>query len=448
MDSAPAVAVFGLGYVGLATAVGMALRGCRVRALDLDQELLERLRRGECHLSDQDLAQGLRDALQQGSLDFTAEAPQALDGAEFAFVCVGTPARDDGAADLGAVEAVLGSLAEHAPADCLAVIKSTVPPGTADKLRCGLRGRGLASSPEFLREGSALRDVLQPDRIVLGTAGEGDRARLEALYRKVNPSCLQIHCSCASAELVKYGSNVFLAAKIAFVGELARLAERLPGADINAVARGMGRDPRIAEGHLVPRTGFGGPCFPKDVAALASLMGEFGSFPLTGALAASNERHRDGLVESLQSRLRELGRELSGATVAVWGLTFKPGVKDLRDSGSLHMIQRLLDAGARVQAWDPAVPGSECPPQLRGLGAEGGRLSLAANAVEACAGADALMILTEDPAFAGVSAQAVAAQLRTGLVYDCCRGTDARGWLEAGLSYGALGQGEQEQEGA
>jgi UDPglucose 6-dehydrogenase len=391
------VAVIGTGHVGLITAVSMATVGHRVVATDIDAEKIGLLTRGETPFYEPGLEQALRSELGAGRLRFTIDAADAVGDAEVVFICVGTPPRADGEANLIAMERSASEIARHASRDPVVIEKSTVPAGTADRLRTTLHresgGRAfeVVSNPEFLREGTALADSLHPDRIVVGAESDRGRAVLRRLYEPFTArGCPLMETDIPTAELAKHASNAFLALKISFANALARISERA-GADVTAVVDVMGADPRIGRSFLSAGLGYGGFCFPKDVAALERLAARLGyEFPLLREVARLN----DEAVDAVARKVEEALWNLDGKRVALLGLAFKPGTDDVRFSPALALARALIAAGAVVVACDPrAAPGAkeELP-----------ELEIAPDAYEAATGAHCVVLATEWDEFRGI----------------------------------------------
>ncbi len=351
------IAVAGTGYVGLTQSVGLAELGWDVIGYDIDEAKIAALRAGRPHFYEPKLEEMLRRNLETGRLQFTSDPALAFANADVAFVCVGTPPMATGDADVSQVIGVARTIATSARCDVAVVLKSTTPPGTTfeavasalrDGLAPGLRG-AVVVNPEFLREGSAIDDFFKPDRIVLG-AEDGDACeRVAALYNGLKAPVLMTDP--ATAKLVKYAANAFLATKISFINEVARIARRV-GADATTVARGIGLDSRIGDTFLDPGLGYGGSCFPKDVLALYALAERHGHrSSLLSAVMRINEDRRDLAVETLDARLGGL----AGKHICVLGLAFKPETDDVREAPALKIIASLNERDARVRAYDPAA---------------------------------------------------------------------------------------------
>jgi UDPglucose 6-dehydrogenase len=384
------VAVIGTGRVGVVTCVACASLGHNVIGTDIDVAKIEQLQRGIPHFFEPGLQGALSAEIAAGRLSFTVNPAEAIDQGEVVFICVGTPARADGQANLLAVELAVREIARYAMDGALVVEKSTVPAGTIDKVRQTLRREGdgrqvhVGSNPEFLREGLALQDALEPERIVLGVESDLSRELLERLYQPlIDRGVRVIVTDIRTAELAKHASNAFLATKISFANALARVCE-LTGADVEAVADVMGSDPRIGRAFLNAGLGYGGYCLPKDVAALERLAARLGySFGILKEVEHVNEQ----AVEVLAARVEEAVWNLEGKRIAVLGLAFKPDTDDVRSSPSLVLAERLLRSGAEVIAYDPKAADEAVTevPELR----------IADDPYEAAAGAHCLVVATD-----------------------------------------------------
>jgi UDPglucose 6-dehydrogenase len=358
------VGVVGAGYVGLTTAACLAHLGHEVVCGDIDVEKLARLSRGEVPILEDGLTELVAEGLRSARLSFVLGAAAAAVGREFVFLCVPTPQGADASADLSHVEEAITEIAPVIEPGAVVVAKSTMPPGSSRAVgrlleRAGARSRdiGVASNPEFLREGRAVHDFLHPDRIVIGCEEPDVAVRVSALYRGIQAPLLVTDCG--SAEMIKYASNTFLATKVSFVNAIANLCEALD-ADVRAVTLGMGYDPRIGFDFLRPGPGYGGSCLPKDTAALIRAAEDVGyDFSLLRGVEAVNRAQHERIVE----KIRAVAGSFDGARVAVWGLTFKADTDDLRDSPALVVVERLLEEGALVAAFDPAA-GDRAPEVL------------------------------------------------------------------------------------
>jgi UDPglucose 6-dehydrogenase len=375
------------------------------------------------------LAELLRGGLAEGLLTFTADAGSATSDADFVFLCVPTPQAGNGAADLSFVQQAAKEIAPHLKTGAVVVNKSTVPVGTARSVMAAL-GRPdtvVVSNPEFLREGKAVFDWFNPDRVVIGSYDRAAAERLARLYEPLGAPCLITDP--ASSETIKYACNAFLAAKLSFVNAVARLCE-VVGADVIDVIEGMSLDRRIGANHLSPGPGWGGSCFPKDARALVHIAEASGfDFPLLKEVIASNEAHFEWVAEQVEAAA---GGSLDGTKVAVWGLTFKAGTDDLRDSPALAVIHRLRSRGAWVSAFDPTMP-DEDDPRLAGIGIPG-------DPYTPCQEADVLVVFTEWPVFREMDFGKVAAVMAGQIVIDTRNLLVPEEVSAAGLRYWGMGR--------
>jgi UDPglucose 6-dehydrogenase len=440
------VTIFGTGYVGLVTGTCLAEVGNEVICVDVDQDKLDGLNQGVVPIFEPGLAPMVKANHAAGRLRFTSDAAQAIAHAEVVFVAVGTPPDEDGSADLQYVLAVARTIGEHLARPLLVVDKSTVPVGTADKVRAAIaavlaeRGRDVAfdvvSNPEFLKEGAAVEDCMRPDRIVIGTDSSEAVETLRRLYAPFNRNHDRIvTMDVRSAELTKYAANAMLATKISFMNEIANIAEQV-GADVEMVRQGIGSDPRIGWHFIYPGAGYGGSCFPKDVQALARTARQDGfDAVLLKAVEAVNERQKGHLFELILRHYRGSGA-LSCKTFAVWGLAFKPNTDDMREASSRRLLQQLWDAGAKVRAFDP-----EATEEARRIYGQRDDLALCASADEAIEGADSLVVVTEWKQFRSPDFSKLADGLADRVVFDG-RNLYEPGDVEAaGLAYYGVGRG-------
>jgi UDPglucose 6-dehydrogenase len=420
------IAIFGAGYVGLVTGACFADLGHEVVVRDILPDRIGELRAGRVPIHEPGLEELL--AGNAGRLSFTLDVKEALDGAEFAFVAVGTPPTYSGDADLSAVWTVVDSIPKLDQRLTL-VMKSTVPVGTGEKVRAALDARGLGgvgyvSNPEFLAEGSAVRDFTHPDRVVVGAFDAADAARVAALYEGIETTL--VTTDVASAEMIKLASNAFLTTRISFINEIANVCE-LVGADVMDVARGIGLDHRLGSHFLRAGVGWGGSCFGKDVSALKQLAGNSGyHFQLLSAVIEVNELQKRRVVAKLEKHLGKL----RDRTIAVLGLAFKPGTDDLRDAPSLVLASRLLAEGAEVRAWDPVADAGHL---LHGV-------TFCDSYLEAVQGADAAVIVTEWPELVGLLAAEVRDAMRNPLIVDGRNLLDPAAARAAGFAYEGVGR--------
>ncbi|HEX4781020.1 MAG TPA: UDP-glucose/GDP-mannose dehydrogenase family protein [Usitatibacter sp.] len=415
------VSIIGTGYVGLVTGACLAEVGNTVLCFDTDQRKVDMLRGGEIPIFEPGLKQVVQANVAQGRLAFTNDARESALFAKVQMIAVGTPPGEDGSADLQYVLAAARGIATHMDGPRVIVDKSTVPVGTADKVRAEvaktLAGRGaslafaMVSNPEFLKEGAAVEDFMRPDRIVIGAEEPDAIASMRELYAPFqrNHDRLQV-MDIRSAELTKYAANAMLATRISFMNELALLAERL-GADIENVRIGIGSDPRIGYHFLYPGAGYGGSCFPKDVTALLRTGQECGvELKVVNAVEQANERQKGVVAQKIA---RRFGEDLEGRTFALWGLAFKPNTDDMREAPSRVIIAELLKRGASVKAFDPVAM-----PEARHIYAKEPAVSFADDAMAAVQGADALVIMTEWKAFRSPDFDALKRALKNPVVFD------------------------------
>jgi UDPglucose 6-dehydrogenase len=453
------VAVIGCGYVGLVTGVALAHIGHSVICVDVDQDRITRLQRGECPIYEPGLEAMLSPLMSAGRLAFTTDLVEAVDRSGIIFICVGTPMSDTGAADMSAVEKVADEIGHCIDGSYRIIIdKSTVPVGTADMVtqriheaaRENARRHGfvpdidVVSSPEFLREGSALLDTLYPSRIVIGARSERAALDVEALYARIidgdfelpglpRPSDHRLPVPVAtmdpaSAEMLKYAANSFLALKISFINEMAAICERV-GADVTQVAKGIGFDPRIGHPFLKAGIGWGGSCFLKDLSALRSTAASHGYDPvLLDAALSVNEWVRESAIVKLES---ELGT-LEGKTIGLLGLSFKPNTDDLRDAPSLVVARRLIGLGVRVKAYDPvAMPrAAEALPGVK----------MVSDEYELAEGCDAIALITDWPQFRGIDLVRLKKAMRQPVFLDGRNQFDPARLKALGFRYLAFGR--------
>jgi len=438
------ITIFGTGYVGLVTGACLAEMGNHVVCVDIDAAKVARLERGEIPIYEPGLEPIVRRNHASGQLDFTTEAAPAIAHAEIIFIAVGTPPDEDGSADLKYVLEVAKTVGSHLHRYAVIVNKSTVPVGTADRVRAAvaaeLERRGddvpfdVVSNPEFLKEGAAVEDCLRPDRIIVGASSERAVALLRKLYAPFNRNHdRMVVMDERSAELTKYAANAMLATKISFMNEIANIAERV-GADVELVRQGIGSDPRIGYHFIYPGSGYGGSCFPKDVQALERTARSYGyEARLLTAVEAVNLQQKGKLFELIS---RHYVGALSGKTIALWGLAFKPNTDDMREASSRHLMEALWKAGATVRAFDPQA--REATRRLYGDRPE---LVLCASANEALDGADALAVVTEWKAFRSPDFQRIATTLSTPVIFDGRNLYDPAAVEEAGIAYYGIGRG-------
>jgi UDPglucose 6-dehydrogenase len=408
------IAVIGTGYVGLVTGTCFADSGNDVTCVDIDQEKIERLSRGEIPIYEPGLAELVRDNQAAERLRFTTDMAAAVAPAELVFLAVGTPQSDNGAANLSALWSVVDGIAPHLRADAIVVTKSTVPVGTCSKIFARLKERtgrecDVASNPEFLKEGSAIEDFLRPDRVVVGVRRHEVSDTLHELYKPfLRTEKPFLTMSPESAEMTKYVANALLSAKISFINEMANLCERM-GGDINDVRRGIGHDSRIGFAFLFPGVGYGGSCFPKDVRALVQMADEHGVEPrMLAAIDAINEAQKQVMIDKIG---RHFGGNLRGKTIAVWGLAFKPRTDDIREAPALVLIDWLLAQGVTVRVHDP-----EAMDNVRAK--YGDKLTYCEKPLKALDGADALAIMTEWGDYQRPEFKEMLRRMRSPVIFD------------------------------
>ncbi len=425
------VAVIGTGYVGLTTAVSLAMNGHDVLGIDLVEAKIVQLQKGKSPIYEPGLDEALALVLKRGKLEFTTNIADARE-AEILFVCVGTPESADGTADLSyvfAAAADVEALHRSAPRKRVVVIKSTVPVGTGDRIAEKLRELGglhVVSNPEFLREGNALEDALHPSRIVIGTAHEAAAETMEQLYQGVNAP--RVATTRANAELIKYASNAFLATRISFMNELARLSGAL-GTDIVTVALGMGLDSRIGPEFLRAGVGYGGSCFPKDTIALLQLAHQNGiSMSILEKVREVNATQPIWFLEQLYKR----EENVAGKKIAVLGLAFKPETDDIREAPSLKILEALQNAGASVAAYDPiaAQVVRQLFPQVEYVG----------NPAEAFKGAHAALLITEWKECIHLDWEAIKSDMAVPLLLDGRNAWPSQSLKDAGFDYTGVGR--------
>jgi UDPglucose 6-dehydrogenase len=437
------VTVIGTGYVGLVTGACLADAGNTVFCLDLDEPKIKTLNEGRVPIFEPGLEPIVKRNREAGRLRFSTDVPASVAHAELQLIAVGTPPSEDGSADMQHVVAAARAVGRHMEGYKVVVTKSTVPVGTADKVKQAIieeqkkRHRGsdftVVSNPEFLKEGAAVEDFMRPDRIIIGSEDSRAVALLRQLYAPFQRNRERIIVmGVRSAELTKYAANSMLAARISFMNELANLAESI-GADIEEVRRGIGSDPRIGYQFLYAGAGFGGSCFPKDVKALQRSAAEAGKpLRLMAAVEEVNEAQKQVLGRKIKARF---GEKLSGKRIALWGLAFKANTDDMREAPSLALIDDLTAAGATVRAYDPAA-GREA----KRLFEKSSQVEIVESAMEALEGADALAILTEWQEFRSPDFAAIKEILKTPAIFDGRNLYDPAALRAQGLEYYPIGR--------
>jgi len=430
--------MIGAGYVGLVSGACFAEFGAYVTCLDVDDSKINDLNNGKIPIYEPGLNDLVARNVEAGRLKFTTEFPKAISRADLVFIAVGTPSRHgDGHADLKYVYAAAKQIAKYLDGYTVIVDKSTVPVGTARQVQRIIKDENpkadfdVASNPEFLREGAAISDFMRPDRVVLGVESERAEALLRGLYRPINLIEAPIHVTnLESAELVKYASNAFLATKISFINEISTLCEKV-GADVHAVAKGMGLDGRIGRKFLHAGPGYGGSCFPKDALALVRIAQEHGvSSRIVESVIEVNSAQKARMVGKIR---KALGGSETGKTLAILGLTFKPETDDMRDSPSLSILPTLMEKGALIKAHDP-----EGMEEAKEMLPEGVRYCNSAN--EALQDADAVVILTEWNAYRGLDLKEVKSLMKGNVFIDLRNVYEPQQMQDAGFQYSCVGR--------
>ncbi|OZI36925.1 UDP-glucose 6-dehydrogenase [Bordetella genomosp. 10] len=437
------ITVVGTGYVGLVSGACLAEMGNDVMCLDVNSAKVAFLREGGIPIYEPGLEDLVRRNVQAGRLHFTDDVPTSVAHGDVQFIAVGTPPGEDGSADLQYVLAAARGIARHMAGRKIIVDKSTVPVGTADKVRAAvsevLAERGVdlpfsvASNPEFLKEGAAIHDFMSPDRVVVGADDDytiGVMRRIYEPFQRTHDRLMVMDVR--SAELTKYAANAMLATRISFMNEMANLAEAV-GADIEQVRRGIGADPRIGYQFLYPGAGYGGSCFPKDVQALGRMAGEH-QLPMRviEAVEAANDEQKFRLARKI---VRRYGEDLSGRSFALWGLAFKPNTDDMREAPSLTVIEELTRRGATIRAYDPVAMDEAA----KVLG-KNPRVSFVADMYDALEGADGLVLVTEWKVFRAPDFERVRALLKTPLILDGRNQYNAADVKAAGFEYEGIGR--------
>ena len=441
------ITIFGTGYVGLVTGACLADVGHDVVCMDVDHVKIDKLKNGQIPIYEPGLEGIVKHNADAGRLNFTTDAEAAVEHGALQFIAVGTPPDEDGSADLQYVTAVARTIGQYMTDYKVIVDKSTVPVGTGDKVRNAARAeldkRGLeldfdvVSNPEFLKEGAAVNDFMKPDRIVVGTDSERAQEVLREVYYPFNRNHdRMIFMDIRSAELTKYAANAMLATKISFMNEIANLAERL-GADIEAVRRGIGSDPRIGYHFIYPGCGYGGSCFPKDVQALArTARGCDYDAKLLNAVEEVNAAQKHVLFDKISHYFQG---QLEGKVVALWGLAFKPNTDDMREASSRTLMESLWKAGAKVQAFDP-----EAMNETQRIYGDQDGLALCGTKEQALKNADVLVICTEWKEFRSPDFASIAASLREPVIFDGRNLYEADMLDRHGLMYYAIGRGRNQ----
>ncbi|AWF82922.1 UDP-glucose 6-dehydrogenase [Microbulbifer sp. A4B17] len=438
------VTVFGTGYVGLVQAAVLAEAGNKVVCIDIDSDKIDRLKQGIIPIYEPGLEPMVKNSITRGNLSFSTDAAFGVEHGELIFIAVGTPPDEDGSADLRHVLTVARTIAKHMECKKYIINKSTVPVGTADKVRAAVEEElakrnksalpfDIISNPEFLKEGSALNDCMRPDRIIIGTSEAESEQKLRHLYAPFNRNHEKILVmDVKSAELTKYAANCMLATKISFMNEMANIADKV-GADIEAVRAGIGSDPRVGYQFIYAGIGYGGSCFPKDVKALISSAQQLGiAADILAAVESRNERQKHYLAEKI---LRHFKGDIQGKTFALWGLSFKPNTDDMREAPSRVLLARLWEQGAKVRAFDP-----EAMEECQRIFGDREELILCDSKTEALQGADALIVATEWQQFKSLDVDEVSACLSAPVVFDGRNQYEPEEMREAGFDYYCVGR--------
>ncbi|MFY7972656.1 MAG: UDP-glucose dehydrogenase family protein [Flavobacteriales bacterium] len=430
------IAVVGTGYVGLVTGTCFAETGNRVICVDIDQAKVERMKQGEIPIYEPHLDVLFERNIREGRLSFTTNLQEAIDASQIIFLALPTPPGEDGSADLSYVLKVAQELGKIIKEYKIIIDKSTVPVGTAEKVKNAVAEHAtvqfdVVSNPEFLREGFAVDDFLKPDRVVIGTSSDRARKIMEELYkpytRQGNPI---IFMDERSAELTKYAANAFLATKISFMNEIANFCEKV-GADVDMVRLGIGSDTRIGKRFLFPGIGYGGSCFPKDVQALAKSGLDAGyEFRILKSVMKVNERQKTALLDPIMKYYKG---SLTNVHIAIWGLAFKPDTDDIREAPALYMIEHLLEAGAKITAYDPEAMANVQKQKNY-------RIGYAKDQYEAIEGADAILICTEWSAFRNPDFDRMASLLKEKVIFDGRNLFDLDKMKELGWFYKSIGR--------
>lgn len=435
------IAIVGTGYVGLVSGTCFAEMGVDVTCVDIDEKKVKALRDGVIPIYEPDLEGMVRRNVDQGRLHFTTSLAECIDDVDIVFSAVGTPPDEDGSADLRYVLDVAREFGRNIKRYTLLVTKSTVPVGTAARVKAVIAEElahrdeeipfDVASNPEFLKEGAAIADFMRPDRVVVGVDSERARQLMTRLYRPILLSNFRvIFTDIPSAEMIKYAANSMLATRISFMNDIANLCE-LVGADVNMVRLGIGSDTRIGSKFLYPGCGYGGSCFPKDVKALIKTAQNAGyDMKVLRAVEEVNQNQKGILVDKL---MRRMGKDLTGKTIAIWGLAFKAGTDDMREATSLTVIDRLRKAGARLRVYDP-VAMDECRRRM------GDAVEYASDAYDALVDADALVLLTEWKQFRIPSWKVVLRTMRSPIIFDGRNIYDPSELENLGIEYHSIGR--------
>ena len=439
------ISIFGSGYVGLVTGICFAEQGNEVICVDIDKDKIKSLQSGVIPIYEPGLEGLLSNNLKNDRIDFSSSIQEGVDFSDLIFIAVGTPSDEDGSADLQYVLSVAKSIGQYMSSDKLIVNKSTVPVGTVDQVARGIRSElsmrnstlnfQVASNPEFLKEGAAVEDFMKPDRIVIGTEDVNSIEVFKTLYAPFNRNHdKMVFMDARSAELTKYAANVMLAARISLMNELANMADQL-GADIEAVRKGIGSDPRIGPNFLYAGTGYGGSCFPKDVKALIHIANSIGiKASIVESVEEVNAKQKTVLFDKLNKHFEG---NLSGKIISLWGLAFKPNTDDMREAPSRTLIDKLIASGAIVHAYDPQAAG-----EARRLYPEERALKIFSSAGETLEGSSALIVVTEWNEFRSPDFEEIKKKLKEALILDGRNLYDPLFLENLGFTYYGIGRGK------
>ena len=437
------IAMIGTGYVGLVTGTCFSEMGNKVTCVDVNAEKIKRLLRGEIPIYEPGLAELVQGNIEKGNLSFTTKIEEALQKSDICFIAVGTPMGEDGSADLQYVLAVARSIGQYMTHPMIVVDKSTVPVGTAEKVKETIQAKldkrevelsfAVVSNPEFLKEGNACADFLKPDRVVIGADDSNALETMQELYAPFLISTENIiTMDVKSAELTKYAANAMLATKISFINEIANICEHV-GANVNKVRRGIGSDKRIGFSFIYPGCGYGGSCFPKDVEALVRTSARFGyKAEILEAVESVNNRQKQLLAQKV---VQKFGEDLTGYTFALWGLAFKPETDDMREAPAITIVNELTKRGAKIQAYDPKAEREARECYLKG----NENISYVKSKYDALDEADALLLVTEWKEFRSPDFLEMAERLRNRIIFDGRNQYKSRALRDLGFDYIQIG---------
>ncbi len=436
--------VVGTGYVGLVSGTCFAEMGNNVTCIDVDESKVEKLKQGEIPIFEPGLEQMVQDNIKNSTIHFSTKLADGLAKCDIAFIAVGTPMGEDGSADLKYVTAVARQIGREMQQELIVVDKSTVPVGTADKVRAAIQeeldNRGVdipfhvVSNPEFLKEGAAIEDFMKPDRVVIGSDNQIAEDKMRELYAPfVHNHDRLIFMDIRSAEMTKYVANAMLATKISFMNEMANISE-LVGADINKVRIGIGSDSRIGYSFIYPGSGYGGSCFPKDVKALKKTAEDYGyEAKLITSVEEVNDKQKVVIANKV---IKRFGEDLSGKTFAIWGLAFKPGTDDMREAPAIYTIKELVSRGAKIKTYDPKAMHEAQEFYLKGIQ----NVTYCSSKYEAVQGADALILLTEWKEFRSPDFEEIQSGLNQAIIFDGRNQYEEERLVTSGFEYFQIGK--------